>query len=134
MRAGSRRTFLGAMALALLAPGAAVSARAGEGACGDAEAAADLGRELGTLFGDLEAARSLGRHYLASYPDETIGVRLWAQELDRECRRWGTAERLRRALLEGRERDFRGGLVVVVQGWVLARIEARVCALLVELG
>lgn len=132
--ASTRRAFLGLIALAPLAPGAAAREVVGGAAHGGPDASADLARALRSLFGAPEAARSLGEYYLAASPHEVAAVRLWAREIAGECRRLGAPEGLRRALAEARARDLRGGVVVVLQGWVLARAEARACALLVVLG
>lgn len=130
MRACSRRTFLVTSALALLG---AARAAAGGGAPGR-DAMAGLGRDVGALFGDPAAARRLGRRYLATHPNERRAVHLWARELAGARRPWGTADELRRAVAQRRERDLQDGVVAIVDGWVLARTEARVCALLAVLG
>ena len=131
MRACSRRTFLVTSALTLLAPGAA---RADGGGAPGRDAMAGLGRDVGALFGDPAAARRLGQRYLMTHPDERSAVRLWARELAGARRSCGTASGLRRAVAQRRERDLQDGVVAIVDGWVLARTEARVCALLAVLG
>ena len=113
----SRRTFLAASLLAFVLPGAV---RLRETAGADASVG---------IFRDPEAARSIGQRYLEAYPHEVAHVRRLAADLD--AKRPRGPEAVRRALAEQRQRDFRDGSVVVVAGWVLARTEARACALTV---
>ncbi len=81
---------------------------------------------LAAFLGDLRDPVRLGQSYLAGAPGEA----------DRTALTHGLgAARARRpsftAWLERRRRqDFACGAVVVVDGWVLARIEARACALM----
>lgn len=84
------------------------------------------------LLSDLGGARAIGRRYLALAPQEAAPG-LLARCLDAEtgagaCGEAGP-ERLRRALDEQRRRDFAAGDTVVIDGWILARTEARLCAL-----
>lgn len=85
------------------------------------------------LFADLDGAMAVGRHYLERHPDEAsrpwlarnlfgAGSPLEHGEL---CRGRGAA-----GLRDRCERDFRSGDLVVVEGWFLARTEARLLALL----
>lgn len=125
MVGASRRTFLAAGILALLLPGALRLRRAaGVGSPDEPGGSGPV-----EIFRDPEAARSIGRRYLAAYPHEAANVRRLAAELEAERPRG--PEGLRRALADRRQRDFRDGSVVVVAGWVLARTEARACALTV---
>jgi len=67
----------------------------------------------------LRSARALGRAYLEAYPeDELAGL----------VERWPDADR--EALLRDIHSDFERADVVWVKGWLLARSEARYCALL----
>jgi hypothetical protein len=133
MSLSSRRMFLigGVLPLVSLIGVAALrpvrAARAAD--TGSSEGA--LGREVAGLFSHAEDARSIGRCYLAAHPDEAAGARLLAQELRRQQSLRPGAEGLRRALVDRRRRDLEDGVVVVVGGWVLARTEARACALTV---
>ncbi len=97
-------------------------------ACGPRRAAwAEAERCLVSLFSDLEAPLAVGRRYLELYPDEADRARLRAgligpaRPLDREALRARLARRC--------GQDFRDGNTVIVDGWVLARTEARACAL-----
>ena len=133
MGMASRRTFLigGVLPLfSVIAAGAFRPVRAA-GAADGGSLQASLGREITRIFRDREAARSVGRCYLASHPEEVAGARLLAAELGRQQLSPPAGEGLRRALADRRRQDFEDGAVVVVGGWVLARTEARACALTV---
>lgn len=118
MRLGRRGLMLGALTTALdavLPPGSPAT---------DSLA---LERAIGALFSDQCAARLAGDHYLRAH----------AQEADREVLHtllFGaapapTAAALRRGIVERRRADFAREDTVLVAGWVLARSEARLCAL-----
>lgn len=102
-----RRPFLMALAASLFLPAAAGIRRP------------DLARLLGW---PADSARAVGRAYLATAPAEAalaaeaLGPLLAARPL------WPV---LRRRIGE----DFTSGDTVMVDGWVLARTEARLCAL-----
>ena len=73
---------------------------------------------LGSLFTRPDAARAIGAAYLRAYPQEARVVRsLRIAANGRE----DVATRVRA--------DFAGGDVVMVEGWMLSRTEARLCAL-----
>jgi hypothetical protein len=119
-----RRAILAALAAAV----AAVSTRAGWASHGPAIEAFEPGR----LLSDLEGARAIGTRYLQQSPDEA------RPEILARCLFPGTAgaacgpaalDRLRQALDEQRRRDFTAGDTVLIDGWILARTEARLCAL-----
>jgi hypothetical protein len=76
------------------------------------------------LFGDAAALRELGARYLAEHPQERDRSRL--VRLLGEDRRFS----IRSALIERIARDWRAHDVTAAGGWVLARTEARLCALL----
>ena len=99
----------------------------------DRSAGAALTPVLATLFKDPQAAAAVGRRYLALYPEEADAGRLAESLFDEATASRATAEALRAALSRQRQRDFRDGKVVVVDGWLLARSEARACALSVLL-
>jgi hypothetical protein len=92
-----------------------------------ATASEEAERHLLSLFSDLQAPRAVGNRYLALYPAEA----------DRELLRVGVIESagtpdlkgLRASLAHRCREDFRNGDTVIVDGWVLARTEARTCAL-----
>jgi len=87
-----------------------------------------LKSRLQQVFSDPEAGRALGRHYLAAFPDEASLVRLTQGLLTLEALRSSHSFTERIAAL--RTRDFENEDMVSVDGWVLARVEARLCALL----
>jgi hypothetical protein len=84
------------------------------------------------LIGDLKGVRAIGARYLALAPEERDAARL-ARLLFAgiaEARRpFAGVDALRRAIGAHRERDFAAGDTVLVDGWILARTEARLCAL-----
>ena len=78
------------------------------------------------FFSDRESARAVGRVYLEATPAEaslaTLLERLDCEALSRDP---GDA----RAELRARHRrDFREGRTVTLDGWLLSRTEARLCA------
>jgi hypothetical protein len=79
------------------------------------------------LFTDLGAARDIGRRYLRSFSQETN--RAFLQRTITGGERLQDAKQLRTLLAQKREQDFRTGDIAIVDGWVLSRTEARVCAL-----
>jgi len=87
-----------------------------------------LKSRLQQVFSDLDAGRDLGRHYLAAFPEEASLPRLTQGLLTFEALRSSQAFVERIAAL--RTRDFENEDMVSVDGWVLARVEARLCALL----
>jgi hypothetical protein len=88
------------------------------------------GRIVG-LFRHRESAQRLGRAYLAVRPEEADAA-LLLRELGylTEERPGATGpDDLCRALVDACAADFAEGRVVRVGGWILARTEARACAL-----
>lgn len=92
-------------------------------------AGAELAFTLSALFKDPERVAALGRRYLAHYPEDADADRLAVALFGDTTRSQADAATMRADLARQRERDFRDGEVVVVDGWLLARSEARVCAL-----
>jgi hypothetical protein len=82
-----------------------------------------------------ESARVVGRAYLATHPDEADPVQLLAAieaagGIGRSVARQPIdATALARAVAEAVRDDFLDRRTVRVDGWVLARTEARLCAL-----
>ena len=74
------------------------------------------------IFSDPSGADNIGRAYLRSAPEEADPAFL-ARVLGLD-----NATDLRRMLAARNKRDFECGDVVLVEGWVLARSEARACA------
>jgi hypothetical protein len=85
-----------------------------------------------SLLSDVPGARVLGARYLRMAPEEADGAALAAELFSHLAEQPGTAiqfAEIGRTLAERRERDFAAGDTVIVGGWILARTEARLCAL-----
>jgi hypothetical protein len=76
------------------------------------------------FFRDLPALRRLGARYLVAHPAERSRVRLSRLLIPAD------EGAIPAQLLRGIARDWAANHVVVVDGWLLARTEARLCALL----
>ena len=83
---------------------------------------------LGCIFRDQHSAREIGRIYLAAYPQENDLDRLACGLID--AAQAGGPRKLSKTIERHRVRDFSHEETVILHGWVLARVEARVCALL----
>jgi PST family polysaccharide transporter len=87
-----------------------------------------------TLFSDLGTARMIGARYLAQAAHECDAVVL-AAELPAGCVVPPASHHdlagIRKSIDSQRERDFANGDTVIIDGWILARTEARLCALTV---
>jgi hypothetical protein len=115
-----RRTALGGAAvLAALGPGPAAAAAP--------PAAPSLPALLRAVVDDRAAARALGRAHLAAGA-EPGALRARLEALAAAAPR--DAAGLRAAVREACARDLAAGDVAVVDGWVLARTEAEVLALI----
>jgi hypothetical protein len=86
---------------------------------------------LSNILTDESGARLIGKAYLAAYPDER-DRRLILKELIGPTKLRGPGD-LRRRIAQRRQQDFIQGAVVVVDGWILAKSEARAAALTVLL-
>lgn len=86
----------------------------------------------GTVSDDRAAQIWLGERYLELRPEERSAGRLYRElfgiDLDPRCSRLDGGELLRR-IRHRRAADFQHGELVVLDGWLLARTEARVFAL-----
>jgi hypothetical protein len=121
----SRRAFLAASLLgggALVAGGSAIAVRwTGERTV----------RRLLGLFTDRAALRPVGAAYLKAVPAESDRAkleRLLLQDLGLEAR-FASPEELGRLVADRIRDDFAEDRVAQVEGWVLSRTEARLCAL-----
>jgi hypothetical protein len=98
---------------------------------GDEMSPIDVARCVAGLFSDPDGSRRLGRHYLATHPEEadidTLVTLLCTPGSDRWRPNGSASFRLR--LARCRTSDFIAGRVVDCDGWILARTEARACAL-----
>ena len=74
-----------------------------------------------------ERVRQIGAQYRADVSQESTAAAL--REAISSSRRRGFARTYLRSIEDQIRRDFSGGRVVVVGGWVLALTEARQCAL-----
>src|SRR5262249_25056610 len=92
-----------------------------------------LPADLGALVRDRESAERIGRHYLATLPVDTnssqllmmspaLGSALQTVQHDPAV----AAQLLRRGIAD----DFRRADTVLVNGWVLAATEVRLCAMI----
>jgi hypothetical protein len=124
MKALGRRDLL----WAFLGFGAGVLIRAPKAARavgGDSAALGEWLRGCGACrFADFAALRRLGALYLIARPEEGSGAQLSRLLLTRP--EGSVASRLLSAI----SRDWSSHQVVVVDGWLLARTEARLCAFL----
>jgi hypothetical protein len=86
------------------------------------------------MFSDPATARMIGVRYLAEAAHECDAAVL-AAELPAGCAAPPTSrhelEDIRKIVDAQRERDFATGDTVIIDGWILARTEARLCALTV---
>lgn len=85
-----------------------------------------LKRAVEALFADPDAARQVGAEYLAGFPDVACGA------LERISLAVSGSARvsLRSWLNRQKQTDFASGRSVIIDGWVLARCEADLCAVL----
>jgi hypothetical protein len=121
MRALRRREFL-ALGAGLLA-GLAAPRRA--------RAAVPTRDPVARLFAHPDSARIVGRRYLEAFPQRAERARLEADCVNRVALAADAdATAWREALAALRRREFADGETVVLDGWVLARSEASLCALL----
>lgn len=81
------------------------------------------------VLGDRQAARAVGRAYLSEYPSERCKGMLAG--LQGVAARAGSnrGPELFAALQRANRADFAVGNIVEVDGWILGRTEARICAL-----
>ena len=88
-----------------------------------------LRRQIEPLFTDIESARAVGRSYVAAFPDIAEGAAGRIHDLLLASRqgRGGFPAGL---LSVQRRDDFSSGRTVVIDGWVIARCEADLCAAL----
>lgn len=121
-----RRKFL---AGALLAPvlGTVLTWRKAWGGPSTATLIPLLRSRLRETLANPDWAREVGRHYLALHPEDADLQRLTEGLLVPESLQDKAAFAGRIGAL--RVRDFASDDTVCVDGWVLARVEARICAL-----
>ncbi len=83
---------------------------------------------LFAVFKDQEAARAVGEQYLKEHPEDRDTNRLAAELFGPRPRRL-SPQQVRRVLNRRRVDDFTNDRCALVSNWVLARSEARACAL-----
>lgn len=122
-----RRVLLALLAASVTASGAPTMAMS---SAKGAQTSLDL-LCAGAMCTDRETAERIGSMYLAAYPEEREAV--WAdqriaeliktlgQHAGGDASRWERSAALQQA-------DFESGDVVCVAGWLLSRLEARLCA------
>ena len=95
----------------------------------DRASAFDL--ELQRLFSSRHHAVEVGRRYLQAHP-EKLDRRVLIDDLLRASgsRDARPSSSLAHLVSQWQERDFRDGTTVVLDGWILARTEVSLCALL----
>ena len=123
-----RRAFLGAsLAMTVcLTPG--LSALAARAAMSRREDTGILKRDLSRFLADIFDPRGIGEEFLAAHRGKIGAGRLLAalDETPAPSRAGGRVLRWQRR----RRREFEHEIIVVVDGWVMARAEAEACALL----
>lgn len=80
-----------------------------------------------TRLGDQGLTRDLGRQYRRAFPQENSSVRLTG--ILRRSAAGEDGSDVSTKLKSRVQRDFAQGRTVVLDGWILARTEARQCAL-----
>jgi hypothetical protein len=88
-------------------------------------------RLLEAMFSDPAGAREIGQQYLAASPAATADALHLAKRLLAEAPR--NSKDLRQILCRCRNEDMHRRAFVLVDGWILPRLEAEVCALAVLL-
>jgi hypothetical protein len=116
---GRRQLLQGGLLAPLAFAGAGLAPR---------RAAASPAVRLVAVFREPESARVIGRAYLRQAPEEADSARLVALIHPGDCSSLGDAE-LRRAVIARQRADFGSGRTVLLDGWLLSRTEARLCAL-----
>lgn len=113
------RTLLGAMVLGVAASTPAALDRW-----------RDMLTDIAALFRHPESARRIGRRLLAERPADSRVLLRHTAELRRALAAADDPDARRSMLRRHAARDYAAGNVVLVDGWVLSRTEAHLCALL----
>lgn len=89
-----------------------------------------LSRAVIDLFSDRDGMRRLGQRFLALQPHEADPERLRVRvESQLRGASMHSAKQLRESIAKCIQHDFSEGQIVVVDGWVLSLLEARLCGL-----
>jgi hypothetical protein len=125
----TRRAFLAGAALAAAGAGGLLyRAATDEGFDADLAQTEAVAR----LFDELEPARRIGRAYLDDHPDEREERALVRLLEERPGWRgvWHNSPRaVAKLARRTMQREYDTGQTVAVEGWILSRTEARLCAL-----
>jgi hypothetical protein len=113
-------------AVGILSP-ATLAASASPSAIHDLTNAREIRRALTTIFTQASASKAIGHKYLTKYCDEASAEYLW--RMIRGSSTLSSPGDLKTHLRRLREKNFEEGEIVILDGWILARIEARACAL-----
>jgi hypothetical protein len=89
--------------------------------------AREIRHALTTIFTQASASKAIGHKYLAKYRDEASVDYLW--RMIRGSSTLSPPGDLKTHLRRLREKNFEDGEIVILDGWILARTEARACAL-----
>ena len=87
-----------------------------------------IARTLRPIFNKEFTPQTIGLRYLSLYPEEADVDRLWTALVGSPAP--ARTDELKMRLAQLRQRDFEDGEIAIVDGWILARTEARACALL----
>jgi hypothetical protein len=95
---------------------------------GLAEIRRHIRHALAAIVDEELTPKAIGRKYLTLHPEEADIDRLWTalNGLSAPLR----SDELRTRLAKLGQQDFEDGEIAIVDGWILARTEARACALL----
>ncbi len=89
-----------------------------------------LNSEIKRLFSNPADAAEVGRRYLAAYPAKTSRAALLTDLIETNSACAGGSCVSGHPFARWQQRDFRDGAVVQLDGWILARTEVSLCALL----
>ena len=127
-----RRDVLKGLTASLSLAGAfvfsAATTKAATRAMGLVEIRRHIARTLRPIFNKELTPQTIGRRYLSLYPEEADVDRLWTALVGSSAP--ARTDELKMRLAQLRQRDFEDGEIAIVDGWILARTEARACALL----
>jgi hypothetical protein len=87
-------------------------------------------RWLARLSTEIPGGAFLGRRYLRAHPEEASAAWLAARLFGTGGGHDAKLDHVRTLVAQGRASDFRTGHLVAVEGWLIARTEARLLALL----
>ena len=93
-----------------------------------------LTQKIEQLFSDTDSARVVGLRYLAESPGSAYGALDRVRELADASYRHGAKASFEEQLVRQRRDDFASCKSVIIDGWVMARCEADLCAALVCLA